>query len=242
MREINVTQKIMVHGQLFILLIIPVFLNSCMHTGVLQTARTTDKGEVQVVVATGYPDITQLLVRYGIADRVDMGVKFNLAGMLVDVKYKFYDDDKTKMAASFAPGIGYSAAAWYDLDYFFGGPDVTNLYQFHLPVYLSYHPAKSFALYLSPRYVLGVTENSDNLYDNSKNHLYHIYGGTAGIKLGDKFGVMMEVNFGGVEPYSDYGYYEYNEFGEDTYYKRGIKRPFRIQGIHLGIHIKTSSK
>lgn len=105
--------------------------------------------------------------RYGITDRIDVGLRvntnFNFAG---DVRFQLIGDQDSPVAVS--TGIGFGT---------FGL--LASLWNMQIPLYVSVHPTDKIAVYISPRYI-----NQFHAGDIS-GHLNY-FGGNAGIVFGKK--------------------------------------------------------
>ncbi len=86
----------------------------CMSFVTLDSARTAGRGETQVLFA---PSIyvhnddarfigADLLVRHGVADRVDVGVRVHPAGVMGDVKIQLR---RSRVDIALAPAVGYGS-------------------------------------------------------------------------------------------------------------------------------------
>jgi|UPI00037D6B25 hypothetical protein len=162
----------------------------------LQTARVTKKGDVGFAI--GYSNILnnkgeelfsryhfwELNVRYGLAEKCDVGIElaFPLPTTL-DIKYQFVGNDSSLIACSV--GFGLSI---YSIEHIFQSTGIL------LPLYASFHPAKEFALYISPRLYSFLGEGD---------HLSYA-GITSGMRLGGDFALLLE--------YSIYTIFGNNEF------------------------------
>jgi len=170
--------------------------SGCLSMSSLQTGRTMGKGQFGGGFSGGYYSVEvldkdnplsnqvsdsegiiespfgELYLKYGLTDRLDVSGKISVYGVgNLEAKYRFLGTNESKGALSV--GLG------------FGGIqiDAYNIFEAHLPVYLSYHPAKWLAVYSTPRYVFRVVNG------NQANWL----GVTGGIRLGGKkIGVFCE--------------------------------------------------
>ncbi|MEL6537076.1 MAG: hypothetical protein AAFQ98_16765 [Bacteroidota bacterium] len=188
-------------------------LTSCVTTATLQTARTTPKGKLggglggSVVVTSettepiggGDPQVptitlpliyfnTPVMVRYGISNRLDIGVRFGGVSLpTLDAKYMLLGDHSSKTALSVGASVGY-ANFTDDTD------NNSRISEFSVPVYASLYPVDWLALYLTPRYI-GRFDATLTNGGSGRGQVYQGWlGGTAGVRLGKRFGVVAEVS------------------------------------------------
>jgi hypothetical protein len=135
---------------------------------------------------------------YGITEKIDGFIKIGLLGTSsLGAKYQLLGDDESKGALSFGTSIGTISTS--------SGIYETTIWDWTIPVYASYHPTDWLAVYASPKYVMRFTGNYENdKKTNSGSSGW--YGGTGGIRVGRKFGFMMEYSSfttnGLAKPYS----------------------------------------
>jgi hypothetical protein len=172
----------------------------CASMSSMQTAEALKVGDQQFTVGGGTynsksfnvamsgtstdPDLTasvlEISYRRGMAEKIDVGIKYTLPGTLTaDGKYQFLD------------GETFDAAAGLGLDYFSmeTGPDnartKTTIIDLIVPLYLSAKLSDSFTPYLSPRYLLrnisGVSSGTTS-----------VIGATGGVKIGKTWGLYVE--------------------------------------------------
>lgn len=118
-----------------------------------------------------FPNI-EVGVRYGLAEKIDIGLKANsYFNIVMDGKFQVVGDQDSEAAVSLGAGIGTF------------GP-VAGLWHVQIPAYFSFHPSEDFAFYLSPRHVTQFA--AGDLSAGSLNY----FGGNAGIEFGktNKFG------------------------------------------------------
>ncbi len=200
------TKILLFHSILFVALCY--LLSSCASMSTLQTARTTEKKKLvggfsggTVNFDTGIKKDTtptssnivlnvpfiELYARYGITDKWDAGMKLTIIGtFLVDTKYQFLGDDKSKFAGSIGLGLG-------TLNITSG--DYTNkVKDVHFPLYLSYHSAEWFGLYANPRYIMRFNSEK-NGSSPTTTYTSNWYGATGGIRLGKKSALFLEYSY-----------------------------------------------
>ncbi len=172
------------------LMIYLVLMTSCAQISSFQTARTTAKSEGEfgaslniAGVSGGFDDenyafpTIELWGRYGVGSKTDIGLKIS-SGLtfLFDVKQQLVGDQQSK----FAFAIGGAAGAF---------PAGVLVYQFHVPMYLSYHPSEKIAWYLTPRYVFqGISG------EGSANYM----GSSLGVLFGRKVKFGIDLSYNGV--------------------------------------------
>jgi hypothetical protein len=145
-----------------------------------------------------FPNL-ELSGRYGIVDKIDIGLKvnsnFNLA---LDARFQLIGDQYSPFALSAGAGFGTFAL-------------FAALYNVQIPLYLSVHPSETVAIYVSPRYVAQFAAGD---ISGSINY----FGGNAGILIGGE-----KVKFGIDAGYYDIGKEELS-FGIATF-GLGVKVP-----------------
>ncbi|NUN99636.1 MAG: hypothetical protein HUU01_03360 [Saprospiraceae bacterium] len=110
--------------------------------------------------------------RYGVADKVDIGVRLNTnLNLGVSGKFQVVGDRESSFAMSLGAEVGTFGL-------------VSGLWNVQIPVFLSVHPSERFAWYLTPRYIYQFTS-----YTGAENGLSYL-GGNTGIMFGgrNKFG------------------------------------------------------
>ncbi len=184
--------------------ILAILLSSCVSMSTMQTARVTEKGEVgygfgggmvnsEIPIGTldtlsiGAPFL-EASARYGLTDKLDVGAKLTIIGTSsVDAKYQFLGDNKSLIAGSIGLGAGYLSITNDETE--------SVIVDLMVPAYFSIHPVDWLSLYCSPKYLYrinGYTSNGVTGFSNS-----HIYGATAGIRLGKKFAFLAEYSYFG---------------------------------------------
>ncbi|HAP60463.1 MAG TPA: hypothetical protein DCR93_13545, partial [Cytophagales bacterium] len=181
-------------------------LASCVTTATLQTARTTPKGHVgggiggSVMITSGSTDIidedvltvpllyvsSPVMVRYGLTNRLDMGLRIGgITLPTLDAKYMLLGDHDSKTALSIGASVG---GAGYTAD----TGDNSRISEFSVPVYASLYPTNWLALYVTPRFI-GRYDATLTNGNNGRGQVFQSWmGGTAGIRLGKRFGVVTE--------------------------------------------------
>jgi hypothetical protein len=169
--------------------------SGCANLSTLQTARVEKPHEFKLTAGVGYEGVSSNqsglpyfdgMGRFGLANQVDMGVKFTLLGTLgLDFKYQFVDMSRFAMAIGVGAGIfNFTTGAIYNLT---------------APLYISYDLSDTLSLYASPRFTLGFGGISFTLGNNTVNgngtSLY--IGSGLGARIGRKAGVLVEVSFMG---------------------------------------------
>lgn len=148
--------------------------------------------------------------RYGLLDSVDVGAHVTLLGTGgLDAKWQFFDRGPLAMATGL--NIGYmtiSASSSSSSDATTGTGTTTGtttgtssdsstaseakttLIDVVLPLYVSYDVGSHLTAYGAPKYLLRAV-----MSDSGGGGAEHMLGTTAGIKLGDSFGMMLESTF-----------------------------------------------
>ncbi|MFM9951310.1 MAG: hypothetical protein ACKV1O_25470 [Saprospiraceae bacterium] len=111
--------------------------------------------------------------RYGVADKVDIGVRLNTnLNLGVSGKFQVVGDSESQFAMALGAEVGTFGL-------------VSGLWNVQIPVFLSVHPSERFAWYLTPRYIYQFTS-----YAGAGNGLSYL-GGNTGIMFGgrNKFGI-----------------------------------------------------
>jgi hypothetical protein len=182
---------------------------ACVNMSTLQTAKALDPGKQRVLVGGGYyaspsvdaeasestgADVSlalpymELGYRRGIIDKVEVGAKVTIPGTVgIDGKYELLSSGKFAVAA----GLG---GSWLKIES--GSGDMTTSTQLIdaiVPVYVSYDVAKPFAVYASPKYVARFASSTDEM--GSESGMSHLVGATAGMRLGNRFGLFLETSY-----------------------------------------------
>ena len=179
-----------------LLLVILAATSGCVSMSTLQTARTLEEGHTRqsfgggtykskskddtgLEIETNLPYV-EYSYRMGLVKDVDLGLKVTLIGSYAaDAKYQFYSDEK--FAASTGFGLGYMS---YKITSGSTEKEVKYI-DAMLPLYLSYDFAKSFSLYMSPKFIYRSASGDATGSDQIK-------GLGIGAKIGDQSGVFVE--------------------------------------------------
>ena len=174
--------------------------SSCVSVSSLQTARTTEKGEIGWGVSASavsfddqgvldtlgsdqdvYLPLSEVSVRYGVTDKLDVGLKLGVIGLTtLDAKYMLVGDHESPFALSAGASFGFVTVSSGDLR--------TGIYDIAVPVYASYHPAEWLAVYATPRYNL-------RLFQGTETVPVSFLGTSAGVRIGKRFGVVAEYSY-----------------------------------------------
>ena len=195
-----------VHRTLGIGVFLCLALSSCGY-GVLQTARTTPKGDWDITLAQGYLDNemieergraiqnypSQLALRVGVRDNLDVGAQFfGGSGGLLDVKYNLMDPDEA-LALSIQAGIG--GLTW-------AGQDYSHAIHVPLKLLLSYDVPDTFvvpygAVGYGTYWVYGYQGRVEGVrYAEGRGHGDGVLMLTAGLEFQTgPVGLMIEYNF-----------------------------------------------
>ena len=171
-------------------------LNGCVSMSTMQTGRTAGKGGAEVNLGASVVKLEALVdvdstelngglvegdFRYGITEKLDLGLKISLLGTSgIYGKYQLIGDRTSKFALSAGLGAGYLAIE--------SGADdnktKSTIVDLYVPIYASVHPTEWLAIYAAPRYNLRFGSESSSWY-----------GGTGGIRLGKRFGGFFEYSW-----------------------------------------------
>lgn len=172
------------------------FFGSCVSMSTMQTGRTVGQGnyelniggsavKLETIIDTDSTELNGGLLegdfRYGVNDRLDVGLKVSLLGTSgLYGKYQLVGDQESMFALSAGLNAGYVTVTSGE------GDDETSstIVDVAVPVYASVHPTKWLSIYATPRYNLRFGSGTSNWY-----------GGTGGIRLGNKFAVFAEYSY-----------------------------------------------
>ena len=142
--------------------------------------------------------------RYGIIDKLDMGMKANTnLNVMLDAKYQLLGDENSKAAMSIGLGGGTFGL-------------VSSLWNIQIPAYFSFHPSEKVAFYVNPRYVVQFA--AGNLDIGALNY----FGGNAGLLLGEKVKFGLDAGFYNVRSTDDDSF----EFDNLMTFGLGVQIPF----------------
>lgn len=177
-------------------------LSSCISMSSMQTARTLGQGNTEGAIGVSrvkYEFVSaedtiseksytgEIDYRYGITDKLDVGVKASLIGTSgAYAKYQFLGDNKSPFAGSVGAGLGFLTIESGQGEF----ATKSKTTDFSIPLFFSYHPNDWLALYTSPRYTLRNIKNSDA--SGSEGSTDHWYGATTGIRLGERVAPFIE--------------------------------------------------
>ncbi|HPG09039.1 MAG TPA: hypothetical protein P5275_12710 [Saprospiraceae bacterium] len=199
-------------------------LTSCAQLSSFQTAKTVGKNNGEIGFAASGAGFTELIDdvdgstpvlpvielwgRYGVGEKVDVGLKVStgLSGVF-DGKFQIVGDQYSKFALALGAGLGFQ-----------GGTLDNLLLQAHVPLHMSVHPSEKFAVYLTPRYISQFV-----IGDGSLN-----YGGASlGFEAGQRVKFCMDVSY--FSTFSDVNDANsiFNDFGIGLY-QVGLGVKFRI--------------
>lgn len=206
----------------FLLGLIVLFQTACVSMSSLQTAETLPKGKTQSTFGGGYysSDETtsgissstklpylEYSYREGFAKDFDAGLKLTIIGSAaLDGKYRLYDGDKFDFA------IG-GAVGYMSLKTGSGTTESQNtIIDLMVPLYASYRIDESWALYLTPRYILRMNSRSGTTSGTSASNgtsTASLLGGAGGVKIGNKWGAYLEAGYQ-AQPGSSFSMMQYN--------------------------------
>jgi predicted porin len=179
------------------------FLQSCANVSTLQTGRTLKAGEGRIIIGAGYykspglnstlsgvADTEDLKMPYyeigynrGLFDSFDMMLKISGTGTVnIGGKYNLID------ASSFALALGveYGMVSITDKN---DTSKKTEIKDLMVPLIVSYDFSKGFTLYLAGKFV------SRSTTFGSTSGKTTLKGASAGLKMGDGTGIMIEANY-----------------------------------------------
>jgi hypothetical protein len=186
-------------------------MTGCVSFSTLQTGRVAGRdnfvgtvayssvnGQILSDSAANTAPMLEFQSTYGITEKLDGFIKIGLLGTSsLGAKYQLLGDDESKGALSFGTSIGTISTS--------SGIYETKVWDWTIPVYASYHPTDWLAVYASPKYVMRFIGNYEN-DKKTKSSTSGWYGGTGGIRVGRKFGFMVEYSSfttnGLAKPYS----------------------------------------
>lgn len=202
--------------------------NSCATLTGFNTGRTVGKDQGEVALSLNFANVPefqeseevnevlkQIVIplvelggRYGVAENVDIGIRINTAlNFLVDTKIQLVGGQDGPFALSTGVGLGAFGVV----------SGAGMLLNFQVPLYTSYHPSETFAIYLSPRYI---GQFGTNFQESSG--MLNYFGANTGFETGRK------VRFG-----LDIGYYSLwnqNEGLNSNILQLGIGMKFKFGG------------
>jgi hypothetical protein len=115
--------------------------------------------------------------RYGVSDRFEVhGMAWFPLGATVGGKYMLVGDRK-EGGFAFSPGLDVSAPVSVSI-----GDESAVFFDVYVPLHMGYRTSPSFALYWTPKYVLGVTSGE----------IGHSFGGTLGVAVGESTQLLLE--------------------------------------------------
>jgi hypothetical protein len=153
-------------------------LSACYTPVGIQSPHTVEKGKIAVTASlhasnyfeeeastnfgqsNGITGIGNVGIRYGIANRLDIGIDINsLNGSLWDLKYEFLGSRATKYSATMGAGIH----NWFILPQ-------AGASQLYFPLFLSYNPSENNSWFISPRYLITIRDDEpiSELYELDK--------------------------------------------------------------------------
>ena len=187
---------------LVVLAVVCTMMSSCVSMTSMQTARTLGAGNKEVAVGgnrVAYEFASEvdtfdaktvtgeIDVRYGVNDKLDVGLKASIIGTSgAYAKYQFLGDQESQLAASAGVGLGFltieSGSGEFETK--------SRTTDFSIPLFFSYHPNEWIGIYTTPRYTLRNIKNSDNA--SSESFTSHWYGATFGARIGSRVAPFIE--------------------------------------------------
>lgn len=123
--------------------------------------------------------IFELWGRYGVGNKVDLGLKLStgLSGVF-DAKFQLVGDRQSTFAMALGGGIGFQ-----------GGTLESALLQGHIPLHMSIHPSEKVGIFLTPRYI-----SQFIIGDGSINYA----GASTGIEIGTRIKFIADFSYFGL--------------------------------------------
>ena len=200
--------SIQIPVKLIVVLGVVALFSSCASLSSLQTGRTMGDNEFGWGVSAGSVNSELLLddntsidisaplielgLRYGINEKIDIGLKMALIGTaVVDGKYQFLGNKVSEFAGSVGLGLGYLGIESGDIK--------STMTDIMVPTYFSWHPKEKdwLSIYTSPKYILRLNAYDDASDGSSGTSTSHWYGTSTGIRLGNKTAFVLEYAFFG---------------------------------------------
>ncbi len=137
--------------------------------------------DVEEVLEEVVVPLFELGARYGVAERIDVGLRFNSAlNFLVDTKIQLVGDQASPFAVAVGAGLG-------GFGFISGSGMMLN---FQAPLYTSFHPSEKFAVYLSPRYI---GQFGTNFEETSG--MLNYFGANTGFEVGRKARFGLDIGY-----------------------------------------------
>lgn len=167
-----------------------VLLTSCFTMVDLQEAEVMDWGDHQLGLSGGYfvpaEDNADLGVDGGLFYKAGLGGNFELTGraswlmsLRFDLKYQFYENPSSTLFL--ASGLNMETSA-FTFEEEFGNVKL------HAPFYITYKPAPWLSFYGNAKYIYQVPRRFQQTQG------LHLVTYNTGLRLGEKAGMMMEIN------------------------------------------------
>jgi len=141
----------------------------------LTVVETVDYGEdtSYVNVPTFYVPVIELGGRYGILDRLDVGLRVSSTlNILLDAKYQFVGTQDSPLAMSIGGGVGFTSLAAIGV----------TVFNFQVPLSVSFHPRDNLHVYVTPRYIYQTAGQVSKVFGSS-----NYTGFNAGVMFGREF-------------------------------------------------------
>ncbi|MFK7808120.1 MAG: hypothetical protein AB8F74_10005 [Saprospiraceae bacterium] len=173
------------------------FTSSCVSLTGFNTGRTTPKGAgefnanltvVETVdyerdsttfVPTLYVPVVEVGGRFGIIERLDAGIRISTtANILIDAKYQFVGTQDSPLAMAIGAGVGFTPLASLGI----------TVFNFQVPLSISYHPTEKIHIYVSPRYIYQRAGQISQFFGSA-----NYSGWNAGVLFGKEFKFGLDV-------------------------------------------------
>ncbi len=125
--------------------------------------------------------------RYGVAEKVDIGVRLNTnLNFGISGKFQVVGDQESSFAMALGAEVGTFGL-------------ISGLWNVQIPVFLSVHPSERFSWYFSPRYIYQFTT-----YAGAENGLSYL-GGNTGVMFGSRNKFGLDIGYYNVSAGADNG-------------------------------------
>lgn len=139
----------------------------------------------------GFPSLVlpsfEFAGRYGVAEKVDLGVRLNTnLNLGISGKFQVVGDQESTFALALGAEVGTFGL-------------VSGLWNVQVPVFMSVHPSERLSIYFSPRYIYQFSS-----FAGAENGLSYL-GGNAGLMFGSRNKYGIDVGYYDVSAGSDSG-------------------------------------
>jgi hypothetical protein len=176
-------------------------MSSCVSFSSMQTGKTVGKGEMSVTpsinMVQGNGELEQFGLpflevqgSYGIKENFDLQAKISLLGPIgVGAKYQFIGNQSSQAAVALGLQTGYFNTS--------SDNTKTNMFEFQIPIYASYHPKNWLSVYASPKYLIRSYFNTEMINSGNQDRIQtksveNYSGSSFGIRMGKKIAFLAE--------------------------------------------------